>query len=176
MERYFAALGPNAPVRNFAELVAAKKSAVQKTLEAELGGRRRHGQPGLQGPHAEPREAAASRSRRRWRTQPGRDPLSAAEDPRRARSTAADQLERNGTLSNGTGFPAVTFPGGFSTPTASAPLGVPGRRRIAGLGLQRAEAARVTPTRSSRRSSCASRRRARRRCRTSRDGVKNVQE
>jgi hypothetical protein len=31
-------------------------------------------------------------------------------------------LERNGTLSNGTGFPAVTFPGGFSTPTASAPL------------------------------------------------------
>ena len=39
--------------------------------------------------------------------------------------TAADQTERNGTLSNGTGFPAVTFPGGFSTPTASAPLGVP---------------------------------------------------
>ncbi|MGZ9005902.1 MAG: amidase, partial [Burkholderiales bacterium] len=39
--------------------------------------------------------------------------------------TAVDQLERNGTLSNGTGFPAVTFPGGFSRPTASAPLGVP---------------------------------------------------
>jgi Asp-tRNA(Asn)/Glu-tRNA(Gln) amidotransferase A subunit family amidase len=35
------------------------------------------------------------------------------------------QPERNGTLSNGTGFPAVCFPGGFSTPTASAPLGVP---------------------------------------------------
>ncbi len=28
-------------------------------------------------------------------------------------------------MSNGTGFPAVTFPGGFSTPTATAPLGVP---------------------------------------------------
>ena len=25
----------------------------------------------------------------------------------------------------GTGFPAVTFPGGFTTPTATAPLGVP---------------------------------------------------
>ena len=35
------------------------------------------------------------------------------------------QLERNGVLSNGTGFPAITLPGGFSAPTASAPLGVP---------------------------------------------------
>jgi Asp-tRNA(Asn)/Glu-tRNA(Gln) amidotransferase A subunit family amidase len=34
------------------------------------------------------------------------------------------QPERNGTLSNGTGFPAVCFPGGFS-PTATAPIGVP---------------------------------------------------
>jgi amidase len=40
--------------------------------------------------------------------------------------TAEDQLERNGTLSNGAGFPAVTFHGGFSAPTPSAPLGVPG--------------------------------------------------
>jgi amidase len=30
-----------------------------------------------------------------------------------------DQPERNGTLSNATGFPAVTFPGGFLTPTAT---------------------------------------------------------
>jgi amidase len=36
-----------------------------------------------------------------------------------------EQVERNGVLSNGTGFPAVTFPGGFSPRTASAPLGVP---------------------------------------------------
>jgi Asp-tRNA(Asn)/Glu-tRNA(Gln) amidotransferase A subunit family amidase len=28
-------------------------------------------------------------------------------------------------LSNATGFPAITVPGGFSTPTAQAPLGVP---------------------------------------------------
>jgi Asp-tRNA(Asn)/Glu-tRNA(Gln) amidotransferase A subunit family amidase len=28
-------------------------------------------------------------------------------------------------LSNSTGFPALTFPGGFSRPTPSAPLGVP---------------------------------------------------
>ena len=36
-----------------------------------------------------------------------------------------EQLERNGVLSHGTGFPAITFPGGFSQPTPSAPLGVP---------------------------------------------------
>ena len=35
------------------------------------------------------------------------------------------QVDRNGVLSNSTGFPAVSFPGGFSAPTASAPLGVP---------------------------------------------------
>ena len=36
-----------------------------------------------------------------------------------------DQAERNGVLSNSTGFPALTFPGGFSPPTATAPIGVP---------------------------------------------------
>jgi Asp-tRNA(Asn)/Glu-tRNA(Gln) amidotransferase A subunit family amidase len=36
-----------------------------------------------------------------------------------------EQVERNGVLSNSTGFPAVTFPGGFSTPGGSAPVGVP---------------------------------------------------
>ena len=36
-----------------------------------------------------------------------------------------DQVERNGVLSNSTGFPALTFPGGFSPPTATAPIGVP---------------------------------------------------
>src|SRR5262245_51774791 len=36
MDRYFSTLGPNAPVRSFAQLVAAKSSAAQKTLEEEL--------------------------------------------------------------------------------------------------------------------------------------------
>ena len=36
-----------------------------------------------------------------------------------------EQVERNGILSNSTGFPAIAFPGGFSPPTASAPIGVP---------------------------------------------------
>lgn len=36
-----------------------------------------------------------------------------------------EQVERNGVLSNSTGFPAITFPGGFSAPTLDAPIGVP---------------------------------------------------
>ena len=47
--------------------------------------------------------------------------------------TAGDQAERNGALSNGTGFPAVTFQAGFSAPTAAAPLGVPVGAELLGL-------------------------------------------
>src|SRR5580704_8126783 len=52
---------------------------------------------------------------------------------------AGDQTERNGTLSNGTGFPAVAFPGGFSSPTASAPLGVPVGAELLGLDYTEAK-------------------------------------
>jgi len=48
--------------------------------------------------------------------------------PHQRRLVAAigeEQLERNGVLSNATGFPAITIPGGFSPATDSAPLGVP---------------------------------------------------
>jgi len=36
-----------------------------------------------------------------------------------------EQLERNGFMSSSSGLPALTVPGGFSPPTAEAPLGVP---------------------------------------------------
>lgn len=36
-----------------------------------------------------------------------------------------NQADRNGILSALTGYPAITFQGGFSTPTATAPIGVP---------------------------------------------------
>jgi amidase len=115
MDRYFAALGPNAPIKSFSELVAAKTSAVQKTLEAEL--------------------AVA-------KTMADLD-LDAILYPLQkilvAPVTAEEQLERNGTLSNGTGFPAVTFPGGFSAPTASAPLGVPVGAELLGLDYTEAK-------------------------------------
>jgi Asp-tRNA(Asn)/Glu-tRNA(Gln) amidotransferase A subunit family amidase len=36
-----------------------------------------------------------------------------------------NQAERNGILAALAGFPAITVPAGFSTPTESAPIGVP---------------------------------------------------
>jgi Asp-tRNA(Asn)/Glu-tRNA(Gln) amidotransferase A subunit family amidase len=36
-----------------------------------------------------------------------------------------NQAQRNGILASLTGRPAITVPAGFSSPTASAPLGVP---------------------------------------------------
>jgi amidase len=35
------------------------------------------------------------------------------------------QVERNGALGSVTGFPSIVVPGGFSSPTSTAPLGVP---------------------------------------------------
>ena len=36
-----------------------------------------------------------------------------------------NQAERNGILASLAGFPAITVPAGFSTPTENAPIGVP---------------------------------------------------
>ncbi len=84
MERYFATLPPNAPVKSFAELVAAKTSAVQKTLETEIA--------------------------------------------------VVDGMNSQAYKER----PAVTFPAGFSTPTQSAPLGVPVGGELLGLDYSEA--------------------------------------
>ena len=124
MDRYFAALGPNAPVKSFAQLVAAKTSAVQKTLENELSIR-----DGMNSDLYKTRMLNRERLRIAVARAMADMNLDAILYPHQrilvAPITAADQLERNGALSNGTGYPAVTFPAGFSTPSASAPLGVP---------------------------------------------------
>ena len=124
MERYFAALGPNVPIRSFADLVATKKSVVQKTLESELAV-----VDGMNSQTYKDRTLNRDKLRLALATKMADLKLDAVLYPLQkilvAPISAEDQLERNGTLSNGTGFPAVTFPGGFSSPTTSAPLGVP---------------------------------------------------
>ncbi|QJW84289.1 hypothetical protein HK414_12080 [Ramlibacter terrae] len=50
-----------------------------------------------------------------------------------AKAGERDQPERNGVLSHGTGFPAVTFPGGFSEAGETAPIGVPVGAELLGL-------------------------------------------
>jgi amidase len=136
-ERYFAALGPNAPIKSFAELVAAKTSAVQQTLEAEIAV-----VDGMNGQAYKDRTLNRDKLRLAVAKKMADLDLQAILYPLQkilvAPITAEDQLERNGTLSNGTGFPAVTFPGGFSAPTSSAPLGVPVGAELLGLDYSEA--------------------------------------
>jgi Asp-tRNA(Asn)/Glu-tRNA(Gln) amidotransferase A subunit family amidase len=124
MDNYFATLGASAPIRTFADLVATNKSAVQKTLERELAVF-----DGMSSATYKDRTLNRDKLRLAVATKMAAFALDAILYPLQkilvAPITAVDQLERNGTLSHGTGFPAVTFPGGFSTPTASAPIGVP---------------------------------------------------
>ncbi len=132
MERYFATLGRDAPVKNFAQLVAAKTSAVQKTLEAELAV-----VDGLNSPTYKDRMLNRDKLRLAVATTIADLNLDAILYPLQrilvVPVTADEQTERNGALSNGTGFPAVTFPAGFSAPGASAPLGVPVGAELLGL-------------------------------------------
>src|SRR5262249_25040958 len=132
MDRYFATLGPNAPIKSFAELVAGTTSAGQRTLEAELAV-----VDGMNSAPYKDRMLNRDNLRLAVATKMADLNLDAILYPLQkilvAPVNAEDQLERNGTLSSGTGFPAVTFPGGFSTPTAWAPLGVPVGAELLGL-------------------------------------------
>jgi Asp-tRNA(Asn)/Glu-tRNA(Gln) amidotransferase A subunit family amidase len=132
MERYLSALGPNAPVKTIAQLLAAKTSAVQQVLDAELGMT-----DGTNSPTYRERTLNREKLRIAVASRMAELNVEAILYPLQkilvVPVTAADQTERNGTLSNGTGFPAVTFPAGFSTPTASAPLGVPVGAELLGL-------------------------------------------
>jgi Asp-tRNA(Asn)/Glu-tRNA(Gln) amidotransferase A subunit family amidase len=132
MDRYLSTLGPNAPVRNFAQLVAAKNAAVQKRLEEELAV-----VDGMSSQTYKDRMLNRDKLRLAVATKIADLKLDAILYPLQrilaVPITAGDQAERNGTLSNGTGFPAVTFPAGFSAPTASAPIGVPVGADLLGL-------------------------------------------
>lgn len=132
MEKYFAALPPTSPIRSFGALLATKTSAVQETLEAEYA-------------LADGMNSAEYKNRLL-----NRDTLRLAVANKMAELnldailyphqkilvvpvTAVDQVERNGPLSHGTGFPAVTFQAGFSAATATAPLGIPIGAELLGL-------------------------------------------
>jgi amidase len=126
MEQYLAELPADAPVKTFRQLVDSKTATpdVQKTMEAEIAI-----EDGLNNQAYKDRTLARDKLRLAVASKMAELQLDAILYPLQKILPAPigqpNQPERNGTLSNGTGFPAVTFPGGFSTPTASAPLGVP---------------------------------------------------
>jgi amidase len=132
MDWYFSTLGPSAPVRSFAQLVAAKTSVAQKTLEEELAVI-----DGMSSQTYKERMLNRDKLRLAVATMIADLKLDAILYPLQrilaVPITAGDQAERNGTLSNGTGFPAVTFQAGFSAPSPSAPIGVPVGAELLGL-------------------------------------------
>jgi Asp-tRNA(Asn)/Glu-tRNA(Gln) amidotransferase A subunit family amidase len=122
---YLAALGPGAPVKTLDEFVA--RGQFHSSLKAGLDAERRVGD-GFEDPEYKNRLLRRNDLRQAVMQVIAANALDAILYPHQRRLVVPigeEQVERNGVLSNSTGFPAITFPGGFSRPTASAPLGVP---------------------------------------------------
>ena len=121
--RYLAGLGHAAPVKTLDEFLA--RGEFHPSLKAGLEAAQKAGVG-----DAEYRTRVLRRLelRQAVMTAMADHRLNAIAYPHQRRLVAPigeEQLERNGVLSNGTGFPAITIPGGFSAPTSSAPIGVP---------------------------------------------------
>jgi amidase len=124
-DRYLASLGPVSPVKSLAEFVARGgfHESMRRGLEGDLKITDGPGSPEYQRMFAR-RETL----RQAVMTVMAANRLDAILYPHQKRLVVPigeDQADRNGVLSNSTGFPALTFPGGFSPATATAPIGVP---------------------------------------------------
>lgn len=124
-DAYLAGLGPVAPVKSLAEFLARGEfhQSLRRALEAD--------QQIVDGPSSPEYQQLINRRnllRQAVMTVMAANKLDAILYPHQKRLVVPigeDQADRNGVLSNSTGFPALTFPGGFSPPTAAAPIGVP---------------------------------------------------
>lgn len=136
-DAYFEALGPGQPVGSFRQLVASRTAVpeIQRTMEAEIAI-----EHGLDHPEYLRRLRNRDRLRILLASHMARHRLDALLYPLQRVLVVPlgqpEQPERNGMLSHGTGFPAIAFPAGFSTPTASAPLGVPVGAELLGTDFQ----------------------------------------
>jgi amidase len=122
---YLAALGPRAPVKTLDEFIA--RGEFHPSIRSGLLAAQKIPDP-LNS--AEYKKILLRRNdlRQAVMTLIATDKLEAILYPHQKRLVVPigeEQVERNGVLSNSTGFPAISFPGGFSAPTATAPLGVP---------------------------------------------------
>jgi Asp-tRNA(Asn)/Glu-tRNA(Gln) amidotransferase A subunit family amidase len=123
--QYLASLGPRAPVKTLDEFIAG--GGFHGSFKAGLESDQRV-VDGLNDPEYRRRLRRRDDLRQAVMNVIAANKLDAILYPHQRRLVARigeEQLERNGVLSNSTGFPAITFPGGFSRPTTSAPLGVP---------------------------------------------------
>jgi amidase len=125
LNRYFKSLGPNAAIHNLTDFIAAggyHASIAQQLKDAEAM------ENGLNQPGYGAVFVKRDKLRKAILAAMADSRLDAILYPHQRRLVAKvgdEQLERNGVLSNATGFPAITLPGGFTPPSAEAPLGVP---------------------------------------------------
>ena len=123
--RYLASLGPRAPVKSLDEFIARGEfhPSLRSGLEADA-----RVVDGLNSADYKVQLLRRDALRQAVMTVIAANRLDAILYPHQRRLVVPigeDQVDRNGVLSNSTGFPAIVFPGGFSAPTASAPGGVP---------------------------------------------------
>ena len=123
--RYLASLGPRAPIKSFDEFIARGEfhASLRNTFEAD-----HRVTNGTALPEYQEQLRRRAALRQAVMTTIAANRLDAILYPHQRRLVVPigdDQVERNGVLSNSTGFPALAFPGGFSQPTAAAPIGVP---------------------------------------------------
>jgi amidase len=122
---YMAGLGDRAPVRTLAELVSAGQChpSLRQGLQSDarvVDGTRTPAYQVQLGRRDDLRTALLQTM-----DEQRLDAILYPHQRRLVAEVGAEQLERNGVLSNGTGLPAVVFPGGFTAPSAEAPVGVP---------------------------------------------------
>lgn len=124
-DAYLAALGPAAPVKSLAEFLTRGEfhPSMRRALEAD-----QQVVNGTSSPDYQQMINRRNLLRQAVMTVIAANRLDAILYPHQKRLVVPigeEQAERNGILGNSTGFPALTFPGGFSPPTATAPIGVP---------------------------------------------------
>jgi Asp-tRNA(Asn)/Glu-tRNA(Gln) amidotransferase A subunit family amidase len=118
---------PNSPVHSLAELIASGKYH-KASLEKFLASAESY-ENGLNEPDYKDRRVKIDDLRVQLANTMAKNNVVALLYPHQKRLPVMigemNQAERNGILASLAGFPAITVPAGFSTPTESAPIGVP---------------------------------------------------
>jgi Asp-tRNA(Asn)/Glu-tRNA(Gln) amidotransferase A subunit family amidase len=124
-DAYLAKLGPNGPVKTLGEFIATGK--FHDSIRRALIGYQRtdDGLKSLEYKERLLRRDALRLAVMRVMAENEFDALLYPHQKRLVVPIGEEQIERNGVVSNSTGFPAITFPAGFSPPTEDAPIGVP---------------------------------------------------
>jgi Asp-tRNA(Asn)/Glu-tRNA(Gln) amidotransferase A subunit family amidase len=122
---YLARLGPDVPVKNLREFLADGRCHASIQGRLEMYATFEDGMQVAEYSHQWRRRETLRQAIMTVLADHHLDVLLYPHQKRLVAVIGEEQLERHGVLAHATGFPALTFPGGFSQPTPSAPLGVP---------------------------------------------------